>query len=154
MNRSEKFLEIIDQKFGGDEVQIRQAGAKRVNLVSEENARIMEENRIRAEALSRLAGTGIIDLFESMRDGSFGETKISHEPGRNYEVYFAFDYVTVGLGECHYNYVKTYFENDKLIVSGKEKMVVGESLGVIEAVGRAMDSPSHFCNETKDVDLG
>ena len=123
---------------------------------TKENQRL-EEQRLKDEAENRLKVTGVVDLFQQIRDegivnngdayfkiekgkGIFGKDKQVKVDFRPAEVKLCGNNVELSWGR---DSVFAYFNNDLLIVEGRNRMVVDKDLALVEAVGRALISPHY-----------
>lgn len=116
----------------------------------------------------RIKATGIINLFEDIRDEGIVkyssspefEEKESNPSGKKVVVgvkvrdytpasilidedgaKMIFNHCDINSTDYEYDIIEVYFENNLLIVQGREKMIVGENLSMSEAVGKALADP-------------
>lgn len=85
--------------------------------------------RLRQEYESRLRATGVVNLFENIRDEG-----IVTGAGVTVESRAAW----LKWGNV---LVQAYLENGSLVVHGNERYVVGKSISMLDAVGKAIANP-------------
>lgn len=145
------------------------------------NDRIVAERkkkeRIKREVEEKMRSTGIIDLFEEIRNKGivkyddtplygekksynfFGKETIDRVKVASYrpaEVSFdgmkatiIFDYFK-GCMSHKYSVVEAYFDDEILVIEGADKIIVGEKLNMVEAVGMAIVNPKIVKHNDQD----
>ena len=151
MTRKEDVERVRQIVKSANEIKKRQADDQGIA----ETSRMSKELQKKGDSEAGIRATGIVDLFEAIRDeevvrGSYGG--YGYSPA-DVEVQGCMVSIRFDIFRTNYHLVEARLEDGLLVVEGEEKMIVGKNLGMADAVGKAIANPRHI-EPVLGTDLG